>query len=178
MTLAPAFPKYIRTFYRLSIALLIAGILVHLYTFLPGAVALPKASVFILFAGIFLTFIPAVRCGKAMLGGAFRQDLWKVVLAPLPSWHRIALGILFVYVMFNFLFTLLYLNRGLSAEVAHGEYVLQSKGRYVERIDAATYHLYRNREARGITGHAVLFQAISGALLLSALRKREQLQTT
>lgn len=170
----PAFPKHIKFFHRLSVVLLIAGLVVHLYTFIPGASALPKIWLVLLSAGIFLTFPPAVKCAKTIIGGAFRQDMWKGVLAPLSRWHRMALFILFVYVIFNFLFTLLYLNRGLSTEVVMGEYVLQSKGRFVERIDAPTYQLYRAREVRGLTGHAILFQAISGALLLAGLRKRDE----
>lgn len=168
------FPKHIKVFYYLSAMLLIAGILIHLYTFIPGVPALPKYWLFILFVGVFITFLPAVRCANALIGGEFRQDMWKIALAPLARWHRAALVALFAYMIFNFLFTLLYLNRGFSAEVVNGRYELQSKGHFVKHIDAPTYHLYRNREARGMTGHAIMFQAISGALLLSALRKRDQ----
>ncbi|HEY0976890.1 MAG TPA: hypothetical protein VGE21_05425 [Flavobacteriales bacterium] len=170
----PNFPKRIRFFHRLSIALLLLSAALHFRAYLPNAAPLPKGVIFLLSIGLFITFIPAIRCASVMVGQRYRQDMWKVVLAPLSKWHRRALVLLIIYVAFNFISTLFVLNRGLSAEQRAGRYVLESKGRVVKAVDQATYVLFRNREFRGLSGHVVFFQAISGALLLAALRTQKR----
>lgn len=168
------FPKHIPFFHGLSVALLALSTMLHIRSYLPGTSPLSKGWQFLLFAGIFATFLPAVRCASAMVGAHYHKDLWKDALAPLSKWHRRALVFILGYVIFNFVFTLFHLNRGLNAEIVDGQYVLQSKGHIVKEVDKSTFVLYRNREFRGLSGHAIFFQAISGALLLAALRTQQR----
>lgn len=59
--------------------------------------------VWVLHAGIFVVWVPAVLVSLKMTRHASRKDLWKVALAGCPEWMRRSLYVLFGYAMLNFI---------------------------------------------------------------------------
>ena len=160
----------IRFFYQLSIGLLVISLFVHATTFLPYKAPVPKVVLFALYGGIFITFFAAIRAVAPMVRDVAHEHLWRVVLGPLSRAHRIALGLLLVYVFFNFFFSLLCLNEGLSPAAVGNTYELHSHGRTVRLISEEAYRMHSRYELRGMTGHPILFQALALSMLLARLR--------
>lgn len=92
---------------------------------------------------------------------------WKHAFTGTPSWVGPVLLGLFAYTGFNFLFSLLYLNEGLSPELQNGQFVLQSHGRTVRMITEAEYHRHKAIEVRGISTHLLFFHVLGSAVLWS-----------
>ena len=63
----------------------------------------PEACFWILHAGIFLVWIPAVLTAQSVVGNLNRRDFWKVVLRGSPEWMRYMVYGFFGYAFVNFL---------------------------------------------------------------------------
>ncbi len=156
---------------RLGTALLGAGVFVHASTFITTREPLPMAVVFPLTVFTLVLFFMAVRVAR-------KEDMnwndgwsWKQVLEHAPQWVKVALAVLFAYTGFNFIFSLWYLNEGLTPDVVQGEYVMQDHGNVVRTRSQAEYWRHSAYELRGMSTHIILFSAIALGILWSNARK-------
>ncbi|MBL7982403.1 MAG: hypothetical protein JNL52_11420 [Flavobacteriales bacterium] len=156
-------------------ALLLASMFVHASTFITDREPLPMAVVFPLTGLMFILFFIAVRVAR-------KQDMhvnggwsWKQVLEHAPKWTHYALAALAAYTGFNFLFSLWYLNEGLTPGVVQGQYVMQDHGNVVRTLSQAEYWRHSAYELRGMSTHIILFTAVALGMLWSHVRKEKYL---
>jgi hypothetical protein len=97
------------------------------------------------------------------------------VLEHAPKWVPYSLVALTVYTGFNFLFSLWYLNEGLTPGVVQGEYVMQEHGNVVRTLSQAEYWRHSAYQLRGMSTHITLFTAIAFGMLWSHARKEKYL---
>jgi hypothetical protein len=109
---------------------------------LPGGKA-----VFLLHAGIFVVWLPALLVMHRVSGGINRRDLWKVALSGCPSWMRTAVYAIFVYAFLNF-FYFFATTAGLPKHASGGVSTIA--------------------EVRGFSGHWMIFYSAAFAILYSA----------
>ena len=79
----------------------VASLVVHLIAW-TGLEPPFGEAVFVLHAGIFVVWLPAVLMTQKLVRGAPRRDFWKAALRGCPQWMRTGLYILFPYVFVNF----------------------------------------------------------------------------
>src|SRR5262249_24616471 len=65
------------------------------------------------------------------------------------------------------------MSGGSPVEQPAGTYSLRNHGKLIRSITAADYHRYRGYEARGFSGHWMLFYSLSLTTIVSAARCRE-----
>ena len=97
------------------------------------------------------------------------MGIWKDLLKGTPTYLKALVVIAIPYVVFNFFFSLMYLTQGFSPDKLNGVYVLTSKRDFVRELSETEYFKYVAYEFRGISGHFILFQLISIALISSAI---------
>jgi len=95
--------------------------------------------------------------------------MWKDLMQGTPRFLKVLVVLTISYVFFNFFFSLMYLNEGLSPDIIDNVYVLSNKGKIVREISETEYFKYIAYEFRGMSGHFILFQLISVALISSAI---------
>lgn len=163
-----------RGFFRFGLVLLTCSVALHLSTFIPDREPLPMELLFPLFALTAVLFFLAVRIikGNQLFGSSIRP--WREVLATVPRWVPVALSILMAYTTFNFLYSLWYLNEGLSPAIEDGRYVLHDHGQVARELSQAEYWQHRAWELRGASTHAIMFLAVSLAVLWGHLREKAQ----
>ena len=159
----------IKIFLYLAIALLIVSCLFHLLTYIPSLRTSNSFLIFVLGIGIFPTFAAAIKSTKKYTSKSKPKNIWKNALKGTPSRLKKSIWFVVAYVFFNFFFSLLVLNKGgLNPEIVDGKFVLESKGRVVEEITEEQYYNHKAYLFRGMSGHFILFQFISIAMLSSA----------
>lgn len=100
----------------------------------------------VLFAGIFVVWIPAALMAQHISPGGGAQFSWKRVLAGCPLWMRTAIGGLFAYAFVNFFVSI---GQAKTSEWGH---------------------------LRAFTGHGMLFYGMALAIFYSASRMPRLLQ--
>ena len=170
--------KKITLYYYLAIILLVISSIFHILTYIPSLKSSKFPLVFILGIAIFPTFITAIKSTKKYTIKSKPTEIWKKALKGTPKVIKKFLWVVISYVFFNFFFSLLILNKGLNPEIIDGNYVLEYQGRVVEEITEDQYYKHQAYAFRGVSGHFILFQFISMAMLSSAinLRKKEEEQ--
>jgi hypothetical protein len=158
--------------YRLSVLFLVATAVVHLSTFTPFHLESPLAMA-LPFVAVFPTFAQGIRVTQPVINREKPGEFWRTAFAPLAKWHRMALGVLFAYAIFNFFFSLMYLGGDQGPELQNGIYVTTSHGHVTGVINEARYHQLKAYELRSFSGHALLFQACAMSMLLAGVRRGE-----
>jgi hypothetical protein len=161
--------------FLLGTILLLAAMLVHASTFITDREPLSTMVLFPLTGFMFVLFFMAVRVARKQdmrLNGGWS---WKQVLEHAPKWVPYSLAALTVYTGFNFLFSLWYLNEGLTPGVVQGQYVMQDHGNVVRTLSQAEYWRHSAYELRGMSTHIILFTAVALGILWSHVRKEKYL---
>src|SRR5262245_11781137 len=120
------------------------SLLVHLGAWV--GVAPPKAA-WGLHIGIFVVWVPTVLVSQQLTRHFTRRELWKAALRGAPAWTAIALKCLMVYAIANFVLFMFQDTQG------------------QESNDAL--------QARGFSGHWLMFYGAAAAVLYSAAQLRE-----
>jgi hypothetical protein len=94
---------FLPVFAGLSTLGLVVSLWVHVGAVTGRRVA-PEALFWILHAGIFVVWFPAVFVGKQRAGNSKRKDFWKVILRGSPDWVRYLLYVFLAYAVFNFVY--------------------------------------------------------------------------
>ena len=118
---------------------LVVSVWVHVGAVMGQRVA-PAYFFWVLHAGIFVVWFPAVLAAKALLGDQTRKDFWKIVLKDSPDWMRYMVYGFAGYAAFNFLFFMAATTNGGSGA----------------NPSAAVW--------RGFSGHWMVFSAASAIL--------------
>lgn len=90
------------------------------------------------------------------------------VMAAAPKWLVIMTACLFAYAFINYILFIV-LQEG-SPAVESGRYYLQSHGDMIREITEAEYHHAEALDARGFSGHWMLFYSVSVMMLLGSDR--------
>jgi hypothetical protein len=69
---------------------------------LTGATIPGGNLIWVLHAGIFVVWIPAISASRQMTQSANSIDFWKIALAGCPLWMRLGLSVFFIYAIINF----------------------------------------------------------------------------
>jgi len=149
-----------------------AMIVVHLLTFLPEPPRVSHLAVFPFIILLFPSFALSVRLVKEGNKDMDPRHFWKRAFESAPSWVGPGILVLLAYTGFNFFFSLLALNEGLSPAEVDGQFVLQNHGRVVRNLTEAEYLQHKGYELRGMSTHIVFFHAVSAAILWAELRRR------
>lgn len=100
-SISPLLSRFLWVFVVLSAVGLVVSLWVHL-----GAVAgrrvAPEAFFWILHAGIFVVWFPAVFVARQRVGNLQRKDFWKAVLSGSPEWMRYMVYGFLAYAVINF----------------------------------------------------------------------------
>jgi hypothetical protein len=145
---------------------LVLGLIVHLSTFAdvsPFDVFPPVVGLHI---GIFVVFIPALLYSNRTKTSGPGGD---ALIMPRPM---IALMVAsFIYAMVNFAIFIVRMHEGGPHRETDGTFAVKTHGRFVRALDEAEYHQLRRYEARGASGHWMLFYSWSLAFLAYPQRK-------
>jgi len=134
----------------LSLIGLLLSIWVHVGAIFGRRVA-PEYFFFLLHAGIFVVFFPAILVAQKRVGSTNRKDFWKAVTKGSPDGLRYLLYFFFAYAFVNF-FTFI---------------LQQPPGTAPKGQNPAL-------EWRGFSGHWMVFYCASFVILSSALRSSRQ----
>jgi hypothetical protein len=149
----PEIPSAIRPFLPLLIGISLLGLVISLWVHL-GAVmgrqVAPEPFFWILHAGIFVVWFPAVLVATKLVGTTNRRDFWKAVLKGSPPWIRYMLYALLAYAVINFLFFM-------------PQFSSKQNG---PNSPAAVWRIF--------SGHWMAFYAAASAILYSALRSNRR----
>jgi hypothetical protein len=85
----------------IAVAGLIASVIAHVSSLL-GVPQPFGPAVWLLHAGIFVVWLPAVVVAMRLARGAKQADFWKATLRGCPSWMRRGFYVLFAYAFINF----------------------------------------------------------------------------
>lgn len=158
-------------FYFAAIAWILSFI-IHILTF--ADINLTKYfPIYILLIGIFIVWIPTifnVRKNKDIIeyqsSGVNRLNpfgFYNILFKDTPSWLKwIAIGG-FIYGIINFVFY--FTSAGGVTGYQDGQYVLQNHGQIIKVLTEQEFYHYEALEARGISGHLLIFYGISVAIL-------------
>lgn len=162
-------PKIIKLFLYVSVVLLLLSTTLHILSYFPALNTSNDLVEFLLFVGIFLTTIPALKATKKYTLSSGPRDIWKNMLKGTPTILKRIVWPLVGYVFFNFFFSLLVLgNTGVKPKKIGHDYVLESGGRVKKVISEEHYLKQKAYLFRGMTGHVVLFQFLAVMILSSA----------
>ncbi len=142
--ISPALVPLVWVFVVLSAVGLGVSLFVHLGALMGRRVA-PDSFFFLLHAGIFVVFVPAILVAKKRVGTTRRPDFWKLVLRGSPEWVRYMFYGFFGYAFINFaLFMFKAPTKGIAGNPPDTVW-------------------------RGFSGHWMAFYAASFAILYSAV---------
>ena len=158
--------------YRIPLALMIISLGVHAYTFIPERQIDSAWIPIALTATFFFTFIPILRILKPIYDDGYKFDMWERALEGGPKWVPPVMIILLAYTGFNFFFSLIYLNEGLTPLSTYGSYFMMNKGKVIRAISEAEYYRHRAYEFRGITTHPILFHALVAAVMYANSQRK------
>lgn len=142
----------------LSGIVLVASLLVHIGTFVPG-IALSMHETWPLHLGAMASFgMLFLALGRLRVGSghAAQRDLRRRAITATPAAAKVLFALTMVYVMFNFL-AFMGEVPGTPEEVPGGGYALQNHGQVIRTLTRVEYQHFQTREVRGFSGHWVLF---------------------
>ena len=175
-----------KIFFPVALIGLALGLLVHILSLLHIDVIDAVPYVWVLHAGIFITFGPALigvimsKEYRELEGGSIVNrmnplKLLKVMFGHLPKWVFPILVLTFVYTFINF--SLFMQSEKGSPSFMNGQYVLASHGQVLEVITEQQFHYYQANELRGFSGHWIFFYCISAAMLYPYKKNKPKLDS-
>jgi ABC-type amino acid transport system permease subunit len=160
----------IKIFLFLAILFIVTTTIFHLLSYFPSLRTSGSLMIFLTVISIFPTFAAAIKSIKKYTAKSDPRKIWQKVLRGTPVLLKRMTWFVVAYCFFNFFYSLFYLNGGLSPEKVDGKYLLQYQGKVVKEITEEEYYEHKAYVYRGFSGHAILFQFISIAMLSSAYR--------
>ena len=136
--------------------------LVHVAALAGVAVFERVPTVWLLHVGIFAVFIPFVTSSRRELQSNTGLDQ---MLAIVPSWVALIGGALFAYAFINFL-VFMSRTQGGNPSLENGKFVLLNHGHLIRELTPAEYTAYRANEARGFSGHWLVFYFVPFAYFM------------
>jgi len=159
----------------LGLLLFISCVVVHASTFVTDREPLNTGVLFLMAIPMFALFLMAVLVLKKNNRGTIARDIWKRAYSHVPRWVPILTVLLAAYTFFNFVYSLVFLNDGLTPSIEQGLYVMQDHGHIVREISQAEYWRHSAYQLRGMSTHLIMFTVIALGILWSDHRKKMQL---
>lgn len=161
----------IKIFLYLAILFIVTTTIFHLLSYFPSLRTSSSLMIFLTVISVFPTFAAAIKSIKKYTAKSDPRKIWSKALKGTPAVLKRMTWFVIAYCFFNFFYSLFYLNSGgLSPEQVDGKYVLEYQGKVVKEITEEEYFKRKAYVFRGFSGHAILFQFISIAILSSAYR--------
>ena len=133
----------------------VVSLMVHVSTFLDYN---PSQAFYLLHAGIFLLF-PWISDKDR--GNHSPKKFWLFVTRAAPAWMRILCISLSGYALFNFFYTLLYLNEGGAPAKLDGVLVLHSHGHVIRELTDQEFQKHMAYVMRGFSAWWMFFYSAS-----------------
>jgi amino acid transporter len=159
----------------LGFLLLISCVAVHASTFVTDREPLSIGVLFLMAIPMFALFLKAVLVLRKKTKGGDRNEIWKRAYSNVPRWVPILTLLILAYTGFNFFYSLLVLNDGLTPSMEQGRYVMQDHGHVVREISQVDYWRHSAYQLRGMSTHLILFTAVALGVLWSEHRKNERM---
>ncbi|WP_233869839.1 hypothetical protein [Paraburkholderia adhaesiva] len=140
----------------------VISLVVHVSALMGFNLAATIPSIWALHAGVFVVFAPFVFLCRKELGG--KGNLW-LLWKGVPNWVAVLGGMIFVYVVMNFLLFMLHTEGGMPA-VQDGKYVLLNHGKFIRQLTPSEFTAFKANELRGFSGHWLLFYFVPAAYFL------------
>lgn len=157
----------------LGLLLLISCVAVHASTFVTDREPLTTGVLFLMAIPMFALFLKAVLVIRKNTQGVARNEIWKRAYSNVPRWLPILTVLLVAYTFFNFFYSLLVLNDGLTPSMEQGRYVMQDHGYVVREISQVEYWQHSAYQLRGMSTHLILFTALALSILWSDHRRED-----
>lgn len=150
------------------------GLLVHLLAIFEINAAEISPYAWLLHAGIFIVWVPAILIQRkekalqplqdaAITKGFSPVAKFKVHFKNTPRWLIIIAFAGLYYAFFNF-FLFMY-NQGYTPDIKNGQYILHSHGQLIQTITRQEYNHYKANALRGFSGHWIAFYGMAMAML-------------
>jgi hypothetical protein len=147
---------------------LILSALVHFSTFAGADPVEIFPPVWLLHVGIFLVFIPAgFATEKAEKGNKSSSSFF---FDNAPRWMIWMAKLFFVYAFVNFAIFFFLMREGQPTKRQDGRYAITQGSELVRRIGEDEFHHLQALEARGFSGHWLLFYSWALTILVSSIR--------
>jgi hypothetical protein len=153
--------------------LLLITVLVHVSTFFTDREPQPTAVTIPLTGLMFVLFFKAMMVARKNQLSSPEGWSWKQALRYAPRWLPVLLVLLAAYTGFNFFYSLMVLNEGLTPDSVQGQFVLQDHDRVVRTLSQEEYWRHSAYQLRGMSTHIILFTAIAMGMLWSHTRKEK-----
>jgi hypothetical protein len=148
---------------------LIMSCSVHLATFFVAFSENVNNYAVLLHLGIFIVWIPTcIVHTRNKNSGESKAPLFKIT----PQ-TKTFLALFFLYVVFNFFFTIEVLNQGANAGIINGKKVLHSKSTIIKELTDDEYKLHQTYETRSMSGHWMAFYGIAAYTLGSHCNEKK-----
>ena len=154
-----------KVFFVLAVLGLILSLTAHLATFVGIDPMQVCPWVWFLHMGIFVVWIPVVFLSNRCTKDQRKKDHLQVAMQNSPAWMQKLVGPLFTYVLFNFFFTIFFLQGGYTPRQVNGQFSLTDHGKLVRNITQAEYHRQQAYQVRAFSGHWILFYALASLVL-------------
>lgn len=123
---------------------------------------------FSLFAGAFLVFMPMIRdASDGRIGGVSNSR----IVAGMPTWARVAIGVCAIYVAINFVWGLV--GHGYKVNLSDGHAVAYASGAS-RRLSDGEYRDYLVWQARMWSGHLLIFYLVPAFYFLCGPGAKEK----
>jgi hypothetical protein len=132
----------------------VLSLIVHGSTFLGLITVTNFPGVFLLHIGIFLIAITSVLFLKPKDKNG---DIFNNAMNKMPPFAAKVSGFLFIYIFFNFFFTIFVLNKGGQVADINGQLCLHSHGRVIKTLTPEEADRHRAYEVRTFSGHWIFF---------------------
>lgn len=149
----------------LAIAGFALSAFVHFVTFFGIDPAEHIPVVWLLHVGIFIVCIPALVASNRLDKGSPQSDYWERILSHCPKWMRALLLVFFLYLPFNFFFSLGFLNEWGNPGMINGQRVLHNHGEVIKKLTPAEFRKHNAYVVRGFSGHWMFFYLASAAII-------------
>lgn len=156
--------RFKQTLGLIALAGFIISFFIHILTYFGIDAATYLPPIWTLHIGIFVVFIPFVFTTQSLQKEHGRHAL-RLIMADVPTWAKLLLGIIFAYTMVNFLL-FIQLSEGGSPAIENGRYILQSHGTFIRELTTSEYNWQLAYITRGFSGHWLLFYAVPAAYFL------------
>ncbi len=155
--------------FLLSALGLVVSFAIHLSSFIPGRIV-EMGQVWPMHVLIFPLFLIMIhRTNKDSTSG--KQGSFPP--ADAPRWMSLLITVLFIYALVNFAMLLVHTYNG-GPRRRDGKYVQQNHGRVIKEITETEYNQLRAWEARGFSGHWMLFYSAPMAAFYAFWRRQKQ----
>ena len=154
--------KNINLFYRVAQVGFAASLIVHLSTFFGLRATLDYF--WFLHVGLFVVLIPALALTNYNQPETSKSKIFNFGMEKSPGWLKLACIIFLIYAGINLILFLTAMGGG-GPDFIGGKYVASSHGQIVREITESEYWHLKILEARGFSGHWMVFYLVATSIL-------------